>query len=625
MARRRRNRLILAAAFAISSCVAFTPAPASAQNLFEILFGGPIKKRQRDDFPRGQNSPAQSAAKPRKAVQAAKISSPIYYNYKAEALAKVDFKPLASLPQTASFEPMLTLSNFRESAAGLPGFDLFAEKDIGKALVDYYAASPDFIWVTGFSANGRAQEALRVLGEAAGHGLLPSEYAVSVPPAGFAMEDTAGRLHELIRFEMTMSAKVLRYMRDSLNGRVNPNLISGYHDLAPEPLDMVAALKTLATGYGTREFMESFHPKLPEYQALRIELEALNASEENEIVVDPKLLLKPGETSPELPKMVKLLATKGEESLRTEFADAIALYGGSELYVPELVPLIKAAQKSVGLKSDGVIGPRTVAKFVSQSKADRLDRIHYALEEIRWLPSELGATRVFINQPSFMASYFEDDADKLTTRTVIGGPSNQTSFFVDEIEQIDYNPYWGVPQSIIVNEMLPRLRRDPGYLDRAGYEVTDAKGRRVSSSSVAWGAYGSKIPFGVRQTPSEANALGALKILFPNKHAIYMHDTPQKQYFERENRALSHGCIRLQDPRGMAAAVLGRPREYIDEKIAAGHSSEKVTRKIPVYVAYFTAWPTPAGKVEYFNDVYDRDSHLKTAMELTAAARLPSS
>jgi murein L,D-transpeptidase YcbB/YkuD len=248
--------------------------------------------------------------------------------------------------------------------------------------------------------------------------------------------------------------------------------------------------------------------------------------------------------------------------------------------------------------------------------------VKLALEQIRWLPSDLGSPRVFINQPAYMASYIEGGEAKLTTRVVIGLPSNQTSFFYDEIEQVDYNPYWGVPRSILVNEMLPRLLRDPGYLDRAGYEVTDGKGRRIPSSSVNWGAYGSNIPYDVRQTPSEANALGELKILFPNKHAIYMHDTPSKSLFERDMRAFSHGCIRLADPRGMAAAVLGTSREYVAGKISQGHSSEKVTRKIPVYVSYFTAWPDLSGKVGYFADVYDRDARLKTAIEKTDEARV---
>ena len=209
-------------------------------------------------------------------------------------------------------------------------------------------------------------------------------------------------------------------------------------------------------------------------------------------------------------------------------------------------------------------------------------------------------------------------------RVVIGKTSNQTSFFQDEIEQIDYNPYWGVPQSIIVNEMLPRLRNDPGYLDRAGYEVTDSKGRRIPSAAINWGQYGAKVPYSVRQTPSEANALGELKILFPNKHAIYMHDTPQKALFNRDARAFSHGCVRLQQPREMAAAVLGTDVGYIEGKLAKGHSTEKIPGKIPVYVAYFTAWPNKDGVVEYFADVYSRDERVLKALEKTATVRTPA-
>src|SRR3546814_9470773 len=130
----------------------------------------------------------------------------------------------------------------------------------------------------------------------------------------------------------------------------------------------------------------------------------------------------------------------------------------------------------------------------------------------------------------------------------------QTYFFQDEIETVEFNPYWGVPQSIIINEMLPKLRADPSYLDRMGYQV-EVKGRQVSSASVNW--YGSTQSISVRQPPSSDNALGELKILFPNAHAIYMHDTPSKSFFKRDTRALSHGCVRLAEPRKMAAAVLG--------------------------------------------------------------------
>ncbi len=587
----------------------------SQGNLFDTLFGGQIREKRREAIV--TDEPAY--------VPAARITGPSYYDYKTDPLVKVNFASIAAAPATIAFEPSLAGPTVREAAAALQDFNLSAEKDIAAALVSYYAQSPEFIWVTGYSANSRAEAAIRTLGAADGYGLNPAEYALSVPSAAFDMDDMSGRMAELARFEMTMSARVLRYVRDAEAGRIDPNRISGYHDFPAKPVDFAGVLKTLAHTQEVSTYLESRHPQNPEYQALRVELEALRASEENEVVVDTKLLLKPGETSAELPKLLHLIARDLDDEFGGEHGEMLYRLGGSETYVPELGPIIKEVQKRAGLKPDGVIGPRTVASLAGSSKADRLQKVILALEELRWLPSDLGSPRVFINQPAFMASYIEGNEAKLTTRVVVGKPSNQTSFFYDEIEQVDYNPYWGVPQSIIVNEMLPRLRRDPGYLDRAGYEVTDAKGRRIPSSAVSWGSYGSKIPFNVRQTPSEANALGELKILFPNKHAIYMHDTPQKALFERDSRAFSHGCVRLADPRGMAAAVLGVSREYIADKLKQGHASEMATRKIPVYVAYFTAWPTLEGKVEYFDDVYGRDDYLKTAISKTEAVRAPAS
>ncbi|TIV37660.1 MAG: hypothetical protein E5V99_07130, partial [Mesorhizobium sp.] len=520
---------------------------------------------------------------------------PTYNTYRADKLVRVDFKSLLPAPppataQDAAFVPSVTSTAFRDAVAGLGDYELFAEPDIAKALIAYYSANPDFIWVSDNAPNSRAQDAVRVLGEAASYGLTPADYSVDIPAAATSATPEE-RTRELVRFEMALSARVLRYARDAQSGRVDPNRMTGYYDFPAKPFDLEGALKTLAHTQEVRTYLESRHPQNPEYQALRVELEALEASEE----------------------------------MGGNYGEVLARLGKSVVYDPELVPVIKAVQQREGMKGDGVIGPRTVALLAGASKADRIEKVKVALEELRWMPSDLGSPRVFINQPSFTASYIDSGEEKLKTRVVIGRVTNQTAFFYDHIKQVDFHPYWGVPQSIIVNEMLPRLRSDPGYLDRAGYEVTDSRGRQIPSSEVDWGAYGSKIPFSVRQQPSEANALGELKILFPNKHAIYMHDTPQKSFFARDMRALSHGCVRLQDPRGMAAAVLGTSVDDIAEKLKHGHSTENVTRVIPVYVAYFTAWPDMSGKVEYFDDVYDRDSKLMQALDATEAVRTPSS
>lgn len=613
---------------------------ASAQSIFDVLFGNHRAQRMStQEFPppprvdrQVRPAPAhRSYVRPverRKARPVVKpiekITGPTYYTYKADPLVAVDFSSLLAGTKSASLEQSLGGTAFREALSGLDGFGLYAEKDIAKALTEYYAANPDFIWVSGLAVNDRAREAVRVLADAGSYGLDATDYSVSIPTDNALPEAMLAQKRSLMRFEMALSARVLRYVRDAQGGRVDPNRISGYHDFPAKPLNMGGTLGILSQSGDVQAFLESRHPQNSEFQALRAEFQTLKARAENDIVVDSKLSLRPGQSSPELPKLLQLIVRDHSDLLSDEYSEMLTQFGQGEHYDKELVPVIKAVQRKIGVKPDGIVGPHTVMKLAGAPKADRLEKLVFALEQLRWLPSDLGSPRVFINQPAFTASYIDGGQEKLKMRVIIGRPENQTSFFYDEIKQVDYNPYWGVPQSIIVNEMLPRLRSDPGYLDRSGYEVTNIKGKRIPSASINWGQYGSKIPFNVRQIPSEANALGELKILFPNKHAIYMHDTPQKGLFDRDSRAFSHGCVRLKDPRGMAAAVLNTDVAHIAKKLKAGHSSEQVTRDIPVYVAYFTAWPEMNGKVEYFNDVYDRDAHLKMALETVEAERVPA-
>ncbi|MEQ8741265.1 MAG: L,D-transpeptidase family protein, partial [Hoeflea sp.] len=336
------------------------------------------------------------------------------------------------------------------------------------------------------------------------------------------------------------------------------------------------------------------------------------------------IMLRPGQANPELANVMAAIEKKASDELKEKHALLFASYAGKPEYDEELVGLVKDFQKELNLATDGVVGPATRRAMVGITNADKILKVQLAMERARWLPGVLAPRRVFINQPAYTASYFEGGKHELSMRVVVGTKRNQTYFFDDEIETVEFNPYWGVPQSIIFNEMVPKLRRDPSYLDRAGYELT-VGGKRVSSSNVNWSAVGSGSRIGVRQPPSSANALGELKILFPNSHAIYMHDTPSKSLFERDTRAYSHGCIRLQDPRAMAAKVLGTSVDDIRQHIAGGQNKPvTVPEQIPVHVAYFTAWPDETGKVKFYADVYDRDSYLRKAIEATREVRAGS-
>ncbi len=292
-----------------------------------------------------------------------------------------------------------------------------------------------------------------------------------------------------------------------------------------------------------------------------------------------------------------------------------------DLYTPEKVELVKAFQKEAGLGADGIVGRNTISRLTGSSVESKRQRVVIALEQLRWHPVEFGSRHVFINQPEYKARYVEGGETKLDMRVVVGTKANQTSFFYDEIETVEYNPYWGVPQSILVNEFLPKLRANPAYLDERGYEVTDGRGNRIPSSAIDWWAFGNAVPYDVRQSPGEANALGELKILFPNKHAIYMHDTPARDLFQRDVRAFSHGCVRLAEPRSMAAAVLGKPVSHIEEMLGKGHGQDEISNPFPVYVAYFTAWPQEDGTIGYFADVYGRDEAVMKAFAAVRAER----
>ncbi|MDR0251591.1 MAG: L,D-transpeptidase family protein, partial [Brucellaceae bacterium] len=293
------------------------------------------------------------------------------------------------------------------------------------------------------------------------------------------------------------------------------------------------------------------------------------------------------------------------------------------LYDPELVTAVKDYQKLMGKTPDGIIGRATITALQGETSSVKRERILYSMERLRWLPRDFGQRYVFVNQPAYRAQYFDQGKEQLAMDVVIGSARNQTHFFYDTISTVVFNPSWGVPRSIVMNEMMPRILADSSYLDRNNYEVV-VGGKVVSSTAVNWSAVAQgKAHVGVRQKPGPNNALGELKILFPNSHDIYLHDTPSKAAFKRDMRAVSHGCIRLADPRAMASAVISTGKENLTKYFGKNERGIKVPSGVPIYLTYFTAWPDEAsGKIRYFDDVYARDEGLAKAFQKTEQSRV---
>ncbi|MEZ5872155.1 MAG: L,D-transpeptidase family protein [Nitratireductor sp.] len=607
------------------------------RNLFEALFPRVHQERiRREGLASEDKLPV---------VEITKVSAPKYFTYKADPLVSIDLSSLVppelSVPaiaqpavandQTETQQPGVSSSQREASqqqdiwlrlASQFDRLEVMSEKEVSKAITDYYAAARKPFWIDDdMKPNARARSVLPVLAGASRYGLDPDDYSVDMP-LEFSSPQMAAE--EASRFEIEMMARVLRYAMDAKAGRVNPNRISEYHDFPNGRASAAAIIKELTAGSLPAPVLEGYNPQNVQFKALMAELDALQHASDSQIVIAPGTVIKPGETNAETANVVAAIAAKASAEMKAAHAGVLERPAGSpplDSFTPEVVSLVKDFQKQAGLVADGVVGPNTIRRLVGVSVEDKRQRVRLAMERLRWLPREFGSRYVFINQPAFTATYMSGGEDKLSMRVVIGQKSNQTYFFYDTIETVEYNPYWGVPRSILVNEFLPKLRENPAYLDERGYEVTDSKGRQIASSAINWNQVGSNPEYDVRQSPGEANALGELKILFPNKHAIYMHDTPAKSLFNRDVRALSHGCVRLQHPREMAAAVLGTSVSYVSKKLGEGHGSDEVKGNIPVYVSYFTAWPDADGKVRYFADIYDRDAALMKALNATAKIR----
>jgi murein L,D-transpeptidase YcbB/YkuD len=555
------------------------------------------------------------------------VKSPKYRKYVPDAPKRIALNKVCqfNLAINAEAGPVPAEPSFAAACAAAPTLSLRVLPQVGAALNDYYSSHPKFLWVEDGTLSDKAHAVMAALALSGRDGLTPADYRVALPPAENG--NSAAHMKAMIRFELTLSAKVLTYVLDAARGRVDPNRMSDYYDLPRKKIDLAAAMGEIAKSDDIVRYFDSRNPDTPQFRALVTALaKARAAAPKKTIVIPAGTFIRPGEHDAALPQVIAAIRQSSSAALKEKHADTLAAYDGNDVYDRKLVALVRDFQREKDLSADGIIGRNTIRAMRQLTTADRIKKLTLAMERLRWLPRQLGKRYVLLNEPAFQVTFMKGDGQPLTMRAIVGKPNHQTYFFADTIQSVEYNPYWNVPRSIVINEMLPHLYSDPFYLDRLGYEVINTAGRQVSSGDVDWDAYARKmVSVDVRQVPGRRNALGQLKIEFPNKHAIYMHDTPEKHLFKNQRLAFSHGCVRLEHPRVMAAALLGKPISYIDKNIATGNNfSEQVGGNIPVYLTYFTAWPDNDGAVHYYDDVYGRDGHLSDALAKTEAVRAHS-
>ncbi|QPZ90869.1 L,D-transpeptidase family protein [Thioclava electrotropha] len=477
------------------------------------------------------------------------------------------------------------------------------------ALAAFYAAR-DYrpIWTAAEDA-GRRAAFMRALDLSAMQGLPTAHYdpeGLRVAFAAVQSERQRGLL------EVKMSQIFLDYAHDLSHGVLDPHRVISDIKREPKRADPEARITAFAASTNPALFLRDLAPQMPQYAQLvkaRLDLEhQIEAGGWGPTV--PGTKLEPGDSGPDVVALRDRLQRMGYLGR-----------SASATYDAEMQKAVQAYQTDQGLATDGVAGPSTLGE-INKSPEARMKAILVAMERLRWMNGiNFSGRYVWVNITDFSVRVIDKGKTTFRSVTVVGQNSSdrRTPEFSDEMERMVINPAWHVPRSIVTKEYLPQMKRNPNAASQL--QLIDSRGRVVPRSAVNFAAYNaSNFPFAMKQPPSNRNALGLVKFLFPNRWNIYLHDTPSKSLFKKETRAFSHGCVRVGDPFDLAYTLLGAqssdPEGEFKRILNSGRETVVPLEKhVPVHLTYFTAWPTASGHVEYRRDVYGRDAILFNALQ----------
>ena len=517
--------------------------------------------------------------------------------------------PVAASPPSAAQSPTLVALKARLADRH---FDATPEERL--AAVSFYEArggDPVFAGPQGVTPRGQAL--LAALKSADEYGLPAAELV----PSKLAADATALDADQLAETEARLALAGLKYARFARGGRIpEPSTqLATYLDRAPQYAEPRSVLDALGTAADAGVALKGFNPQSRAFEALRKayneqRLAAAPAAEDGDEL--PEVKLKAGMTHPAVAivrKLLKVAPPPGADGKPSnpEFFD-IALNEAVVIF-----------QSKNGLEpADGIVGAKTRAALAS-FKRPALKTLLANMEAWRWMPADPGRFHVSVNIPEFTVRVVENGAIIHTERVVTGLVDHQTPVFSDMMQTVVLQPDWVLPESIKVNEALPSLLGGGGMFYSSGLRIKKGE-RDVDPGAVNWGSANLKA-YTFYQPPGESNALGQVKFLFPNKHAVYMHDTPAKHLFDSAVRAYSHGCMRVRNPVKLAEIILmhdkGWPAEKVQALLDDGPEDNRIAldTPVPVHVTYFTAVAQDDGSIKTYPDVYGHEQRITLALE----------
>ena len=539
-----------------------------------------------------------------------------------DALAQTAAEGSATTPSDAAVAPLSSEAMaLRDDVARRLGRK-------SEAYAAYEANGFKAIWTDASGKpNAKANALVAALTKAGDHALPMARYDA----AGLQALMTSGGL----ALEAALTKAYLAYARDLKSGVLEPRKVDRELYVYPERPDPIALVADASKSADFAGYLKSLAPQHPNYAPLvanYVRFRDATGSDAWGKPIRKGRTLRPGQRNNRVAQARARLIALGDLDPSVYTSDAQAADGDKvaandvttdvptatiddTLFDPLMVEAVKRFQARHGLNTDGVIGPATLRQL-NISPATRAAQIAVNLERLRWLNRDLGARHILVNLAGFTMAVMENGKPAFTSRVVVGkARKHRTPEFSEMMSHMVVNPSWHVPKSIATKEILPILKRDPSYLSRKGMRVV---GGRVPEdwSTVPAGTF----PGRIVQRPGRGNALGTVKFMFPNRHAIYLHDTPSKRLFNRDVRAYSHGCVRVERPKEFATYLLtgqvDDPLGYFNSLRKRGRERRvNLDRPLPVHLTYRTAWIDENGAFQFRGDVYGRDKRVAKALK----------
>ncbi len=471
----------------------------------------------------------------------------------------------------------------------------------------YSDAGGNPLWVEGGAPKKRARALVEAVAAAEDQGLRTAEYDLEGLGQALqrAYKDDETEPAELAELDLRLTELYLEYGRHLLSGRLDPSRVNEDWFIRTRRATVDSTLRAAAPAEDLEKALAEFLPAAPDYRALMTARARYAAIAGQGGFPEVAATVAPGDTGAAVAAVVQRLVMEGDLD-----SSAVAL----RTYDSALSQAVERFRRRFGLEAGkGLDQAMLAAMKVPVDR--RIRQIELNLERLRWLPNEFGARYVAVNIPDFQLHAYDDGREVLTMRVIVGDEYDGTTpVFADTMNQVVFRPYWNVPSSIALEEILPLVQQNESYLARNEYEVVPAKSSTpVDPRSIDWNDLDStNFPYLIRQKPGPRNALGLVKFLFPNRFDIYMHDTPGDHLFQRSKRALSHGCIRLEHPDKFAEYVLEGTGNWTPDRIKAAMNAEEqqqvpLKRPLPVYILYLTAFARD-GEVHFRPDLYDVDA-----------------